>query len=214
MQQGDTPTRKPTRVFITDDHLMVVEGIKALLTNEPSIIWQGHAADATECLDALKKQQPEVLFLDINLPGKSGIELCREIKTLYPQVHVIGLSSFNQLSYIQKMLENMASGYLLKNATSEELVEAIETVMSGGKYLSDDVANVIARKNDTKGPVITKREKEVLGLIAEGLTNGEIAEKLFVSQTTVESHRKNLLAKFEVKNTANLVKLAVQGGYI
>ena len=203
-----------TSVFITDDHLMVIEGIKALLSDTPSIKWMGHATSATECLDAFKEEQPDVLFLDINLPGMSGIDLCREIKQHYPTVHIIGLSSFNQLSYIQKMMENMASGYLLKNATADELLEAIDIVMAGRTYLSEEVAQVIARKSDAKGPVVTKREKEVLALIADGLTNGEIAEKLFVSQTTVETHRKNLLAKFEVKNTANLVKLGLQGGYI
>lgn len=208
------PVKSPTKIFITDDHLMVIEGIKALLSAQPTVVWQGFATNATDCLEALKKQQPDVLLLDINLPDMSGIDLCREIKNRYPQLHVIGLSSFNQLSYIQRMMENMASGYLLKNATGEELLEAIETVRSGKKYLSDDVAKVISGRNDAGKPVITKREKEVLTLIAEGLTNGEIATKLFVSQTTVETHRKNLLAKFEVKNTASLVRLAVQGQYI
>lgn len=203
-----------TSIFITDDHLMVIEGIKSLLSNTQSIKWQGHATNATECLDALRKEQPDVLFLDINLPGMSGIELCRQIKTLYPQIHIVALSSFNQLSYIQKMMENMASGYVLKNATCDELLAAIDTVMAGGKYFSDDVSEVMARKTNSKGPVITRREKEVLGLIAEGLTNGEIADKLFVSQTTIETHRKNLLAKFAVKNTASLVRLAVQGNYV
>lgn len=193
---------------------MVIEGIRSLLAGQPSIHWQGHATNATDCLDAISGKQPDVLFLDINLPEMSGIELCREIKQRYPKIHIVGLSSFNQLSYIQKMMDNLASGYLLKNATADELMEAISIVMSGGKYLSEEVVSVIARKSEQKGPVITRREKEVLGLIAEGLTNGEIAEKLFVSQTTVETHRKNLLAKFEVRNTASLVKLAVQGGYI
>lgn len=193
---------------------MVIEGIKALMSNQPSIVWQGHATNATECLHAIREQQPDVLFLDINLPEMSGIELCRDVKTRYPKIHIIGLSSFNQLSYIQKMMENQASGYILKNATSDELLDAIQTVMSGRKFLSDEVAQVIAHRGDVHGPIITKREKEVLGLIAEGLTNVEIADKLFISQTTVETHRKNLLAKFDVRNTASLVKLAVQGNYI
>jgi DNA-binding NarL/FixJ family response regulator len=112
------------------------------------------------------------------------------------------------------MMENGASGYVLKNATREELTEAIEAVMDGNKFLSLEAAATIKKDEDSKIPVITRREKEVLALIADGLTNHEIAEKLFISTTTVDTHRKNLLAKFEVKNTATLIRLAAQYKFI
>jgi DNA-binding NarL/FixJ family response regulator len=203
-----------TKIFITDDHYMVVEGIRSLLQSEADIEWMGHAMNAASCLAYLQRQQPDVLLLDINLPDRSGIELCAEIKSKYPAIRIIGLSSFNQQSYIEKMMREGASGYVLKNATREEIVEAIAAVMEGRTFLSHEAAAVVARGEDSKTPVLTRREKEVLGLIAEGLTNNAIAEKLFISTTTVDTHRKNLLAKFEVKNTATLIRMAFQLHFI
>lgn len=193
---------------------MIVEGIRSLLQNEKDIEWMGHAMNATSCLAFLQQQQPDVILMDINLPDKSGIDLCKEVKTKYPGVQIIGLSSFNQQSFIQKMMDNGASGYVLKNATREELLEAIETVMQGRKFLSQEAVSTILKNDDSKIPVITRREKEVLLLIAEGLTNVEIGEKLFISTTTVDTHRKNLMAKFEAKNTATLIRMAAQFQFI
>ncbi|HMT75356.1 MAG TPA: response regulator transcription factor [Chitinophagaceae bacterium] len=196
------------RVFIVDDHYMVIEGIRSLLQNEKGIEWMGHAMNADSCIAFLRQQQPDVILMDINLPDKSGIDLCKDVKANYPGIFIIGLSTFNQQSFIQRMMDNGASGYVLKNATQEELMDAIMTVLKGKTFLSEE-ASLSLRKTEPAGkPVLTRREKEVLELIAEGLTNGEIAEKLFVSITTVDTHRKNLLAKFEAKNTAELVKLA------
>lgn len=198
------------KIFITDDHYMVVEGIHSLLLNEEKIDWMGHASNADSCLAFLQNQLPDVILMDISMPGKSGIELCKEVKEKYPSVFVIGLSTFNQQSFIQKMMENGASGYVLKNATQEELMDAIETVAKGNTYLSDEVASTLRKSETSQIPMITRREKEVLILIADGLTNTEIAQKLFISTSTVDTHRKNLLAKFEVKNTAMLIKTAAQ----
>lgn len=203
-----------TKIFIADDHFMVIEGIRSLLQSEPSVEWTGHATNASSCMAFLLKQQPDVLLLDINLPDQNGIDLCLEIKSKYPNVSILGLSSFNQLSYIQKMLQNGASGYVLKNASKEELLEAIETVAGGETYLSMEAANTIRENKNTRIPIITRREKEVLHLIADGLTNNEIAERLFISSTTVDTHRTSLLSKFEVKNTANLIRLATQYNFI
>ncbi len=202
------------KLFITDDHYMVVEGIRSLLQNEKSIEWMGHASNADSCLAFLKKQLPDVMLMDISLPGKSGIELCKEVKEKYPSVFVIGLSTFNQQSFIQKMMDNGASGYVLKNATQKELMEAIQAVAIGKTYLSEEAATSLRKYAESEIPVITRREKEVLELIADGLTNGEIAQKLFISTTTVDSHRKNLLAKFEAKNTALLIRTAAQLHFI
>lgn len=199
-----------TKVFITDDHYMVIEGIRSLLQNEPSIDWMGHATNAVSCMAFLEKQLPDVLLLDINLPDTSGIELCKTIKEKFPSVFVLGLSTFNQQSFIAKMMAHGASGYLLKNATQCELLEAIRTVVKGKIHISEEAATVLRKPSGENIPVITRREKEVLALIADGLTNAEIAEQLFISILTVETHRKNLLAKFEVKNTAALIKTAAK----
>jgi DNA-binding NarL/FixJ family response regulator len=198
------------KIFIADDHYMVVEGIRSMLLQEENIEWMGHAMTAASCMAFLNQQQPDVLLLDINLPDKSGIELCKEIKDRYPEIYIIGLSSFNQQSYIQKMMLNGASGYVLKNATREEIVNAIETVINGDTFLSYEASITMRENKDAEIPVITRREKEVLQLIAEGLINKEIAEKLFISTTTVDTHRNSLLSKFDVKNTANLIRLAAQ----
>ena len=197
------------KVFITDDHYMVIEGIRSLLQQEQEIEWVGHAMNAASCLAYLERQLPDVILMDINLPDKSGIDLCKEVREKYPSVFVISLSTFNQKSFIQKMMQNGASGYVLKNATQKELMDAIHAVMKGGTYLSDEASQVLRKKVDGV-PILTSREKEVLELIAEGLTNNEIAQKLFVSVTTVDTHRKNLLAKFNAKNIAALIKSAMQ----
>lgn len=199
------------KVFIVDDHYMVIEGIHSLLQHENKIEWVGHATNAASCTSFLQNNTTDVILMDINLPDKSGIDLCREVKKSNPGVHVLALSTFNQQSFIEKMLESGASGYLLKNATQEELLEGIETVMKGKQYLSFDAATALRQApENSNAPIITRREKEVLGLIADGMTNGEIAQQLFISIATVDTHRKNLLAKFDVKNTALLIKMAAQ----
>src|SRR6188768_1521736 len=203
-----------TKTFIVDDHYMVIEGIRSLLQNEKSVEWMGHAMNAASCLAFLNKELPDVILMDINLPDINGIDLCKEVKTKYPSVFIIGLSTFNQQSFIQKMMDNGASGYVLKNASQEELMEGIETVIKGKMYLSDEAAQSLRKNNNAEIPILTRREKEVLELIADGMTNGEIAGKLFISVTTVDTHRKNLLAKFETKNTAALIKIAVSRGYL
>jgi DNA-binding NarL/FixJ family response regulator len=202
-----------TKVFIVDDHYMVIEGIRSLLQNEKDIEWMGHATNAASCLSFLQNQLPDIILMDISMPDKSGIDLCKEVKAKYPSVFIIGLSTFNQQSFISKMMDNGASGYVLKNATQEELMEAIELVAKGKTYLSDEVSKVL-RKQDDANIVLTRREKEVLELIADGLTNNEIGAKLFISPSTVDTHRKNLLAKFEAKNTASLIHIASQLQFI
>ena len=201
----------PIKLFIVDDHYMVIEGIRTLLQNEKDIIWVGHATNAASCMAFLQQQLPDVILMDINLPDKSGIDLCKELKSRYPSVKVLGLSTFNQQSFIEKMMSNGASGYVLKNASGQELMEGINTIVQGKEYLSFDAAIALRHTDKSSSvPVITRREKEVLELIANGFTNNEIAKQLFLSCTTVDTHRKNLLAKFEAKNIASLIKQAMQ----
>jgi DNA-binding NarL/FixJ family response regulator len=182
-----------------------------LLQNEADVEWMGHATNAASCMAFLQQQKPDVILMDINLPDKSGIDLCKEVKDSYPGIYILGLSTFNQQSFIEKMMANGAAGYVIKNATQQELMEAIHTVVKGKEYLSFDAA-IALRKSETQNdiPVVTRREKEVLLLIAEGMTNGEIAQQLFIGISTVDTHRKNLLAKLGAKNTASLVRIATQ----
>jgi len=198
------------KVFIVEDHQMVIEGIKALLDTEDDIEWMGSAKLPQDLLLFLQSRQPDIILMDINLPQKNGLELCKEVREKYPAIHIIALSVSNQPSIIKKMLENGASGYLLKDASKTEIITALHQVVKGKDYLSFSVAEALKNNAPVNAlPVLTKREKEVLEHIADGLTNGEIAEKLFLTVATVDSHRKNMLTKFNVKNTAALVKLAI-----
>jgi len=151
--------------------------------------------------------------MDISTPGMDGVELCAIMKDKYPKVCILGLSTFNQGLYIKKMMEKEASGYILKNTSKEELVDAIHVVCEGGVFFNGEVGQALdnyQRSSAIALPVLTPREKEILGLIAEGYTNPQIAEKIYLSPFTVDSHRKNLLAKLKAKNTAILIRIAVE----
>jgi DNA-binding NarL/FixJ family response regulator len=199
----------PVKVFIVDDHYMVIEGIRALLQDQKDIVLMGHASNADSCLSFIQNAAPDVILMDISMPGKNGIDLCKEVRNRYPSVFVIGLSTFNQFTYVDDMLRNGASGYLLKNATKQEITEAIHTVAKGKMYMSDEAAITLKNASPQESPVLTRRENEILRLIAEGLANPQIAEKLFLSISTVDTHRKSLMRKLNIKNTALLVRYAV-----
>lgn len=202
---------EPIKILIVDDHPMVIEGVKALLQNVPETQIVGTVNDAFSALNFLKKTVVDVVLLDINLPDISGLDLCKKLKADFPKLKIIAMSTFKERSYITRMIEQGASGYVLKSVSQAELVEAIMQAQSGRMYLSMEVSQVLVMSQTQKPvPLLTSREKEVLGCISEGLTNNEIAEKLFISPLTVDSHRKNLLAKFQVKNTALLIKFAVE----
>jgi two-component system, NarL family, nitrate/nitrite response regulator NarL len=202
-------------VMVVDDHPMVLEGMRSLLGNIAFVDIQAMATNAFEAMDCLKKYPVQVAIVDINLPDVSGIELTKKIKQEYPAVQVLAMSTFKERSYISQMIQNGASGYLVKSASKEEIEEAILCAHEGKLYLSLDINTVDVNKQLKKpAPVISTREKEVLLLIADGLTNPQIAAQLFISLHTVESHRKNLLTKFDVNNTASLIKLAVQNNMV
>jgi len=191
----------------------VIEGIHALLQNEKDIEWAGQATNAASCLGFFVNSTADIVLMDISTPGMDGVELCAIMKDKYPKVCILGLSTFNQGLYIKKMMEKEASGYILKNTSKEELVDAIHVVCEGGVFFNGEVGQALdnyQRSSAIALPVLTPREKEILGLIAEGYTNPQIAEKIYLSPFTVDSHRKNLLAKLKAKNTAILIRIAVE----
>jgi len=198
------------KVFILDDHQVIIEGISSLLRDEKDVEWMGGSRTPEEMMAFLKRAQPDII-----LPQKSGLDLCREIKEQYPAIEVIGLSTSDQPSIIRKMQENGASGYLLKDAGKHEIIAAIHAVSRGKTFVSFSVAEVLKKRMPKEGlPKLTRREKEVLELIAEGLTNQEIAARLFLSSTTIDSHRRNMLTKFKVRNVAALIKIAMSNHLI
>jgi DNA-binding NarL/FixJ family response regulator len=201
-------------ILVVDDHTMVIEGMKAILATIPSAKLIATANNAIEAIAALRKHPIiQIAFVDINMPDISGIELCDKIKKEFPGVHVLALSTFKQRSYVSEMIKNGASGYLLKSAGKEEIEEALRSVVEGKMYFSIEINSTKPAPVD-ETPTLTRREKEVLELISQGLTNKEIADKIFVSTYTIDTHRKNLLAKFEVANTAMLIKKASEHGIL
>lgn len=173
--------------------------------------------NAQSCLGFFVNNTADVVLMDISMPGMDGVDLCAVMKEKFPGIMVLGLSSFNQGLYIKKMMENGASGYILKNSSKEELIEAIHAVHGGHIFFSGETGEALQayqKSSKVELPVLSSREKEILGLIAEGFTNPQIAEKIFLSSFTVDSHRKNLLAKLNVKNTASLIRLAVERNLI
>ncbi|HEY4789461.1 MAG TPA: response regulator transcription factor [Bacteroidales bacterium] len=196
-------------VLIVEDHPVVIEGLKKLLIDSGLAKLCVTASTGKECNAYLKNFTPDIVLLDINLPDINGIDLCKTLKTEYPELKILAISSFGQRSYILRMMENGALGYVLKNSSEEEIIEAIKNVASGKKHLGYDVNEILhPSRKDENIPLLTRRETEVLRMIADGFTNQEIADKLFVSPLTVDSHRKNLIMKLNARNTAELIKIA------
>lgn len=196
-------------ILIVEDHPLVAEGLQKLLADNGICLSCPVASSGAECLEILKNYVPSVIFLDINLPDISGIDLCKSILKIHADIKVLALSSFGSRSFIEKIMENGASGYLVKNSDPEEILAAIEAVKQGKKYFCKTSQQILASKSDGGLPILTRRETEVLRYISDGLTNNEIAEKIFISPLTVDSHRKNLLTKLGARNTASLVKIAM-----
>lgn len=201
-----------TKVFIVEDHVIVIEGIYSLLQKEKDIEVVGYATNGQNCLQYFTNHTADVILMDISLPDMNGIDLCKTIKKNYPGIMVLALSTFNQGTYVRGMMDSGASGYLLKNAGKLEMIEAIKLVEKGKIYMSFDAGKALQSEaqQQSRIPPLTKREKEVLKYIAEGFTNQQIAEKLFISVDTVDSHRKNLHTKLNVNKTAMLIRFAVE----
>lgn len=196
-------------MLVVDDHPMVLEGMRSMLTQINFVTISALAGNAYEAVENIRLFAPDIMITDINMPEISGIELALKVKNEFPKVKIIAMSTFKERSYISQMIQNGASGYLVKSASKEEIEEAILSVYEGKLYMSLDINLSSNEKQEINNiPVLSSREKEVLQLIANGMTNPQIAETLFISLHTVDSHRKNLLTKFGINNTASLIKLA------
>lgn len=207
------------KLIIADDHQMFIDGIRSLLASNKNYKIVGEAHNGREVLNIITGSAVDLVLLDVNMPDLDGLGALKEIKEKHSGVKVIMLTMFNSPDYIQKLLKAGADGYILKNTGKEELTEGIETVMSGKSFFSREVTesimnNLQGKKKNMQGLVeLTTREIEVLKLIVKECTTQEIADQLFISVNTVETHRKNLISKLGVKNIAGLVKFALQNGY-
>ena len=195
------------KVAIIDDHKMFVEGLTRIINESGVAQIVGTAHSIADSAYLFLERQVEVLLLDINLPDGDGVDYCKQIKAQYPDLKILALTSFGEYAVINRMLENGASGYVLKNAMSEEIIKGIEVVAAGEKFLCDEV-NLLLKKQAGNAIILTGKERELLRLISEGFINTEIAEKMFLGVETINSYRKNLLFKLNARNTAVLVKMA------
>jgi DNA-binding NarL/FixJ family response regulator len=213
---------EPLQVLLVDDHPLVIEGIKVLLNDTPDIQVAATATSGNEALLHLREQpQLRIAIVDLSMPGMSGVELMRAIRSTHPQVRILALSVFHDHSSVTDVLEAGGSGYLLKNTTKKELTDAIRQVAAGRTIFSQEVGEALLQNLHRSGvagaevreerPVdLTAREMEVLQLIAQEYSNAAIAEQLFISERTVETHRKNILTKTNSKSVVGLIQYAVR----
>lgn len=211
------------RVLLAEDHHLVRQGLRALLEREPGIEIVGEAADGLEALQLIEDLQPDIVLMDITMPGLNGLEVLRRVRSRLPEVRVLVLSVHEGEEYLLRALQAGASGYLLKRSLSAELLMAIRVAQRGEVFLSPAVSQTLVSRflqgvssEESKTPYdrLTPREREVFQLVAEGLTNQAIAHRLGISVRTVETHRANLMNKLDIHDVAGLTRLAIQLGLV
>jgi DNA-binding NarL/FixJ family response regulator len=215
---------KPYRIIIADDHALFRQGLRRILEDIPGTEVVGEAKCGLELLDLLKKLTPEMVILDISMPNLRGLEAIHEIKTSHPKVKVLMLTMHKDRAYFYQAISEGADGYLVKEDADAELYSAIEKIKQDKIYISPFLSDAFAEelasrglkdfKTLGEGDVLTARERAILKLIAEGKSNKEIGDLLFISARTVERHRANIMDKLKLKNTAELVKYAIEKGYV
>ena len=217
-------SNEPISVLVVDDHQLMIEGLKSLLEYEKDILFSAGANSMQEAMDYLEKHAVDVVLMDINMAGGSGIEATKRVKELYPKIKTLALTMHDDISVITRMIEAGAAGYILKRTKMDEVVDAIRIVHAKGRYLGMDAQRIImdnmgiapsqTEPAEEKKPLLTTREQEVLTLIAREYSNEEIANKLFISQRTVEAHRRNIFFKTKTKSIVGLIKFAILNGLI
>lgn len=211
---------KKIKIFLVDDHKLFRNGLSLLLECEKDIVVSGEAENGQAFCEAIEKDQPDVVLMDIEMPVMDGFETTKKCCEKYPELKVIALTMFGEEQYYLKMIEAGAKGFLLKNSDIEEVIKAIKTVYDGGTYFSQEILYHMVknikevRKEAVPVVKLSKREKEILELICKGFSNTEIASELNISKRTVEKHRSNILIKTQTYNTASLVMFAVENKLI
>ncbi|TVR38073.1 MAG: DNA-binding response regulator [Bacteroidia bacterium] len=211
-------------VLVVDDHQLIIEGLKSLLEYEHDILFCAGANSIREAMDYLAQQPVDVVLMDINMPGESGIQAAKMIKAHYPNIKTLALTMHDDISIITRMIEAGAAGYILKRTNMNEVIDAIRIVHTKGRYLGVDAQRIImdnmgislnqSALTEGKKPLLTAREREVLSLITKEYNNEAIANELFISQRTVEAHRRNIFFKTKTKSIVGLIKYAILNGLI
>jgi two-component system response regulator NreC len=214
----------PIHIILTEDHQILRDGVKSLIASE-NIKITGEASTGAELWKLLESEKPDIILMDISLPDTSGIELTRLLSERFPEIKVLILSMYTDESFINQAIKSGAKGYLHKNTTREEMLIAIDTVYSGNDFYSDNISKIILKSYIEKAKlnaeellnpheVLSKREIEILTMFAEGFINKEIADKLFISIRTVESHKNHIMQKLNLKTQVELVKYAIRHNLI
>ena len=214
----------PIHIILTEDHQILRDGVKSLIASE-NIKISGEASTGAELWKLLEGEKPDIILMDISLPDTSGIELTRLLSERFPEIKVLILSMYTDESFINQAIKSGAKGYLHKNTTREEMLIAIDTVYSGNDFYSDNISKIILKSyiekaklnaEDVLNPheILSKREIEILTMFAEGFINKEIADKLFISIRTVESHKNHIMQKLNLKTQVELVKYAIRHNLI
>ncbi len=209
------------RLLIVDDHQMMIDGIKSLLLYESDFRIVAETTQPKDVMGLLAKEQADIVIADVSMPGITGIELTKLIRNQYPTIHVLALSMHGDRDTISDMLEAGISGYVLKNTGKDELLEALHKIASGGLFFSEDVTREMMRSVRSSRPTpvvekirLTPREIEIVKLIAAEYSNAQIGDALFISERTVETHRKNIFRKTATKSVAGLIKLVMEQGFL
>lgn len=210
------------KVVVADDHTILRQGIKALLDNQAGIEVIGEAKDGREALTLIERLQPDVILMDIAMPGLNGLEATRRIKKKFPKIKVLVLTMYTNEEYVFQILQAGANGYLVKETAFQDLISAIRAVYRDEAFMSPSISKKVINRytqraqktNDTTSDVLTTREREVLQLIAEGSSSKKIAEALFISPKTVETHRTHIMDKLNIHNRTDLVKYAIRKGIV
>lgn len=211
---------KPVRILIADDHQMFIDGLKALLRREKNIQVIGEVGNGADALAFIKKLPPDLLITDISMPGMSGVELTRQVKQLFPEVRVLVLSMYNDREIVNEILMSEAEGYILKNTGRQELLNAIHRIADNSTYYSNEVLNIMMTRLKKQKVVekntalLTPREIEIVKLIMQELSSEEIADKLFISKRTVDTHRKNIIQKTNTRTLVGLIKFAMENNMV
>ncbi len=216
--------KKQIQILIVDDHQIIIDGIKSLLAKMSNLAVVAEANNGKDAIEVLNKIKVDIVLLDIEMPGINGWDTAKIITSRFPHTKVIALTSYSEKAIIKKMLNAGASGYILKNIKKETLIEAITVVHRGERYFSTEISLALLKPSaeesipqkqiSSSGHSLSPREIEILKLIAAGLSNNEIGEKLFISHKTVNAHRENIMKKLNLHNIAGLVRFAIDNGLI
>ncbi|HYG04302.1 MAG TPA: response regulator transcription factor [Chryseosolibacter sp.] len=212
----NNPT-KSIKVVLVDDHRIILDGLKSLLESDPDFSIIASLGSAEEVFDFLNKDQPDILLTDYSLPGMTGLDLFKKLKPLYPKMKVAVLSMHDEASLVRSVLKEGVNGYLLKNIQQFELKNALKQISMGYPYVSPEITKIMMselNQPEQKSELLTEREREILKLIAKEFSNKQMAEKLFISERTVETHRKNIFRKTNTNTLVGLIKFAFENNLV